>query len=107
MTASVDLVEALGSEVLAHFTVDAPPVVTEDTRDLASDRGDETLEALESQASRRRSPFVAKVDPEASVPVGGRTQLVVDTSKLHFFDPGTGDGVYEQASATEPVAVTR
>src|SRR4051812_41145054 len=36
---TVDVREAMGSEVFVHFTVDAPRVVTEDTRDLADDAG--------------------------------------------------------------------
>ena len=58
LTARVDLREALGSEVLIHFTVDAPPVLTEDTRELARDAG---VGELESRAPRgtvavRRAP---------------------------------------------------
>src|SRR5439155_17840653 len=34
-----DIREAMGSEVYLHFTVDAPPVLTDDTRDLAADTG--------------------------------------------------------------------
>ena len=54
MPASVELRETVGSEAYVHFKVDAPPVVTEDTRELASDMGDEMLERLEDNAAERR-----------------------------------------------------
>ncbi|MBA3787090.1 MAG: sn-glycerol-3-phosphate ABC transporter ATP-binding protein UgpC, partial [Actinobacteria bacterium] len=37
----VSLREALGSEVMVHFTIDAPPAVTEEVRELAKDAGSE------------------------------------------------------------------
>src|SRR5215207_9816496 len=37
----VELREALGSEIMVHFTLDAPPALTEDVRELAQDIGDE------------------------------------------------------------------
>ena len=60
LTARVDLREALGSEVLVHFTVDAPPVLTEDTRELARDAG---VGELETERHEGRSPFVARLSP--------------------------------------------
>ena len=84
----IDLREALGSEVLAHFTVDAPPVLTDDTRELA--REQETAEALEEKAEERLSNFVAKLDPRTDVRPGDTADIVVDTSRVHLFDPEDG-----------------
>jgi ABC-type sugar transport system ATPase subunit len=39
------------------------------------------------------SPFVAKVDPRTEAKVGDTVQLVVDTSRLHLFDPDDGRGI--------------
>ena len=88
LEARIDLRESLGSEVLVHFGVDAPPVLTEDTRELARDR--DQAEELEERVQERVSTFVAKVDPRAEVRLGDAVQLVVDTSRVHLFDPDDG-----------------
>ena len=51
----VELIEALGSEIMAHFTIDAPPALTDDVRELAQDVGDERAveEAAEGASSTR------------------------------------------------------
>ncbi len=93
LTARVDLREALGSEVLIHFTVDAPPVLTEDTRELARDAG---VGELETERHEGRSPFVARLSPRTEAQERQDMQLVVDTSRMHFFDPETGSGIYDE-----------
>ncbi len=92
--ATVDIREALGSVVMIHFNVPAPMVLTDDTKELASDVGTEALESLEERAQRAESRFVAQLDPSTSVREGDRLELVVDTTRLHFFDPETGLGIY-------------
>ena len=93
LTVKVDLREALGSEVLVHFTVDAPPVLTEDTRELARDAG---VGELETERHEGRSPFVARLSPRTEAQERQDIQLVVDTSRMHFFDPETGSGIYDE-----------
>ncbi len=90
----VDLREALGSEVLVHFTVEAPIVLTEDTRELASDVGTADLADLEQQAQEARSTFVASLNPRSETREGEELQILVDTNRLHFFDPETGLAIY-------------
>ncbi len=94
ISSTVDLREALGSEVLVHFAVDAPIVLTEDTRELAVDVGAEALEDLEERAKRAKSAFVAQLSPRTRLREGDRMEVVVDTNRLHFFDPETGLGIY-------------
>jgi multiple sugar transport system ATP-binding protein len=91
LRARIDLLESLGSEVLAHFEVDAPPVLTEDTKELARDR--EETDRLEGLMEERVSTFVAKLDPRAQVRLGDTVDLVVDTSLVHLFDPDDGSRI--------------
>ncbi|MBW3593387.1 MAG: ABC transporter ATP-binding protein, partial [Actinobacteria bacterium] len=93
-SAVVDLRETVGSEVFAHFTVAAPPVLTEDAKELAYDQGAEMLQKLEAAASEERTTFVARLHARTSARDGGRVRLFVDTRTLHFFDPETGNGIY-------------
>jgi multiple sugar transport system ATP-binding protein len=86
--ATIELRESLGSDALVHFRVDAPPVVTDDTRELVRDRED--AEHVEEVIDARTSAFVAKIDPKADVRIGDTIPLVVDTSALHLFDPDDG-----------------
>jgi multiple sugar transport system ATP-binding protein len=95
MPVTVDLREALGSAVLVHFKVDAPVVLTEDTKELAVDAGAETLEDFEQRAKQEHSVFVAALNPRTTAAEGEGLELFVDTGRMHFFDPETGMGIYE------------
>jgi multiple sugar transport system ATP-binding protein len=95
----VDLRESLGSTVMAHFTIDAPVVLTEDTKELAGDVGAEALDSLERRGADAGSTFVAQLDPRTEVRARDRADLVVNTARLHFFDPESGlalDGAPKQ-----------
>jgi multiple sugar transport system ATP-binding protein len=90
--------EALGADVLAHFTVKAPVVLTEDVRELAHDVGSEAVEAAEKGAAAGETTFMARLNPRTTATVGQPLELVVDVQRLHFFDPETGLGIYEDAA---------
>ncbi|MQA97510.1 MAG: sn-glycerol-3-phosphate ABC transporter ATP-binding protein UgpC [Streptosporangiales bacterium] len=98
-----DLVEALGSEHLVHFTLDAARVDTEDTRELDRDAGAEQLEALTGGGS----VLVARLSPRSRVREGDPLRVRVDTDRLHFFDLDTGTSIWDSApNAATPAAVT-
>jgi multiple sugar transport system ATP-binding protein len=43
--------------------------------------------------------FVARVDPQTAAREGEPLRLVVDTRRLHFFEPGSGLAIYGAGSA--------
>jgi multiple sugar transport system ATP-binding protein len=90
----VALSEALCADVLVHFFVQAPTVLTEDVKELAHDVGQEALEAVELGALSGRSKFVARLNPRTAAAKGRPIELVVDVGRLHFFDPDSGLGIY-------------
>jgi multiple sugar transport system ATP-binding protein len=93
----VVLVEALGSEVMVHFTVDARPALTDDVRELAADAGDDRT--LEADAPASRATIVGRFDPRTKARVGEPIRVSVDTSALHFFDPETNLAIYDKPKA--------
>jgi multiple sugar transport system ATP-binding protein len=97
ITSTVDLGEALGSDMVVHFKLNAPPAITEDVKELAVDVGQEALEQVEQKAEEGESNVIARLDPRTRIRQGDLVELVVDTSRLHFFDPDDGVGIYEGA----------
>jgi multiple sugar transport system ATP-binding protein len=91
---TVELVEALGSDVLVHFSMDARKALTDDVKELAVDVGEEALQHVEQQAKGGRATVVARINPRTRAARGEPLELVVDTTRLHFFDPDTGAGIY-------------
>jgi multiple sugar transport system ATP-binding protein len=89
----VELVEALGSELLVHFTIDA-------TRVRAEGETDEVEEQLVGSG-----PGVARVDPRMRLKPGERVRFGVDVARMHFFDPASGrsilDGAESRATVTQ------
>ena len=91
---TVILREALGADVVAHVKIQAPAVVTEDVKELAHDVGQEALQAVEQGARSGESTFLARLNPRTAAKEGQPIELVVDVGRLHFFDPGSGLGIY-------------
>jgi len=92
--ATVHLREALGADVLVHFAISAPPVLTEDARELATDVGQEALLDAEARARAGQSTFLARLSPRTTAREGEPIELAVDVTRFHFFDPETGLGIY-------------
>jgi multiple sugar transport system ATP-binding protein len=90
----VVLREALGSELMVHFNVDAKPALTEDVRELAKDVGSDLADE-ERAAEAGETTLVGRFGARSGVTVGDRAEVAVDTRALHFFDPETGLGIYD------------
>jgi multiple sugar transport system ATP-binding protein len=85
LTTRVSLTEALGSEIVVHFPVDAPRVVTEDTKALEEDAGTGDV-----PIAHVGNTWVASFSPRSRVRPGDEVQIALDADRLHFFDPETG-----------------
>jgi multiple sugar transport system ATP-binding protein len=86
LEAPVTLAEPVGAEVIAHFEVDTPPVLTKDTIELARDVDD--LDATQADDAGRVS-CTARLNPRTKASRGDLLRLVVDPRSLYFFDPDT------------------
>ena len=80
--------------MIVHFTIDAPQALTEDVKELAVDVGLGDLARVQEQAQGGSSSVVARLNPRTLATKGERIELVVDTHRLHFFDPKDGAGIY-------------
>jgi multiple sugar transport system ATP-binding protein len=91
----VELREALGSELMVHFTVEGTrEALTEDVKELAQDAGAPGgPPALESTGSG--ALLVGRFGARASVEEGKPVEVAVDTRALHFFDEETSEGIYD------------
>ena len=89
LKATVSLVEALGAQIVVHFDVDAPKVVTADTKLLEKDA--HTDEA--PPTPRSRDQVRGRLRPRSRVKIGDQIEVVVDTERMHFFDPETGNAI--------------
>jgi len=92
----LDLIEAVGTETMVHFKADAPVAITDDMKELAADIGEAEVHALERRAEEGTNEFTAVLDPRTKLRKGEDVELSVDTSRLHFFDPESSQGIYDQ-----------
>jgi multiple sugar transport system ATP-binding protein len=94
----VEMREALGSEVLVHFTVAAPQAVTDDVRELVEDVGDDrAVDQLAAGVVPNEATLVGRFSPRTRVVEGGAVDVVVDQRSLHFFDLQTGRAIRDDA----------
>jgi multiple sugar transport system ATP-binding protein len=80
LKADVVLVEALGSEMLVHFSVDAQRVHVDEVQEDPGDIAENSELAVLGQG-------IARVHPRTVAAVGDRIELQVHAERMHFFDP--------------------
>ena len=78
LTGDVELVEALGSEQVVHFTIDAHRVIAEGAFDK------------DEAAAVKSGEGVARVEAKTPVKPGDRMTFSVDVEDMQFFDAQTG-----------------
>ena len=95
----VELREALGSEIMVHFAVPAPPARTDEMVELAEDvHGKEGTRRV-AEAAPTESTIVGRFGARSRVQEGDAIEVAVDTRALHFFDPETGLGIYQGSNS--------
>jgi multiple sugar transport system ATP-binding protein len=93
---NVELTEALGSEIMVHFSMDARHAVTDEVRELAEDTGDDRVP--QESDTQDKATLVGRFGARSRVRNGSPVEVAVDTRALHFFDPDTGLGIYDGTS---------
>jgi multiple sugar transport system ATP-binding protein len=86
---TVTLVEALGSEIVVHFSLKGDAVVTEDTKLVAKETGDEALDTGPAGEVR----WVASFSPRSRVRREDPVDIAVDMERVHWFDPDSGEAI--------------
>jgi multiple sugar transport system ATP-binding protein len=81
LAVDVELVEALGAELIVHFTIDARRVRPEGATDA------------DTEAVTEAGEGVARVDPIVLVRPGERATFAINASGMQFFDPGSGAAI--------------
>jgi multiple sugar transport system ATP-binding protein len=90
-TATIDVVESMGSDVYAYFDVEGSGV---SSADLQEDTGGDVIGDSEQ--------VVARLDPQTTAREGQPLEIWFDSRKTHIFDPASGTNV--TAPSTAPAA---
>ncbi|MEO1018805.1 MAG: sn-glycerol-3-phosphate ABC transporter ATP-binding protein UgpC [Pseudomonadota bacterium] len=84
LRSKADLVEALGSDQIVHFAIDAQHVDIVDP-DLLTD--------IAPEPGTEGSLCIARFSAKSQIRSGDPLELAVDTERLQFFDPATGAAI--------------
>ncbi len=80
----IDVLESMGSEFYAYFTLQAERVSSEELRELAEEAGAADLPTKEG------TQIVARLESASKVRQGQEIDLWFNSNSLHLFDPETG-----------------
>jgi len=84
--AQIEVLESLGSELYAHFSVASDQQIeSAELRELAEDAG-----GGEVPMAGEEGRIVARLEPASNVRVGQEAELWVDASRIHLFNPEDG-----------------
>ena len=95
--AKVEVVEWLGNEAYAYIPFEAPPEVQAQLQQLERDLDGESL----------RTQLVVSLDGTSRINEGEEAEIWVDSSKMHLFDPSTGENLTVDRSTPADRAARR
>jgi multiple sugar transport system ATP-binding protein len=97
--AKIEVLESLGSELYAHFSVSTGEGIdSQELRELAEDAGGGDIPMEGGEGS-----IVARLDPASEVKQGEEAELWVDATKLQLFDPEGGRNLMVDAEGPPAV----
>ena len=87
--AKIDLIESMGSEIYAHFSVSSDKSIESDElRELAEDSG-----AGEVPGGGNEGDIVARLSAESQVKKNDEADIFIDASHIQLFDPSDGSSL--------------
>ncbi len=95
--ATIDVLESMGSDVYAYFTLEGGPARSAELEELAADSG-------RADTGSDADQIVARLDAATQVKEGETATLWVDTRPIHIFDPATGANLSLASKETGVVA---
>src|SRR3954447_6797078 len=90
--AEVTLIESLGSDLFAHISYGGEGAQSEHLAELAADAGGSDLPSTDENEA------VFRLEPSSSVQAGSKGRFWLDTSKVHLFEPQSGDALTSQGT---------
>ena len=99
---SVDVLESMGSDVFAYFTLEGGPAQSAELEELARDSG-------RADTGSDTDQIVARLDAETTIREGENAKMWADTRAIHVFDPSTGENLTRRpdrgttTTATSPI----
>jgi len=89
----VRLKEALGSEIVVHFQIEAVPAVSPELSELEEVDESALLQQLDQQRKMRRTAFVGRFGVGTGVREDEQAEIAVAPGALRFFDPETSQAI--------------
>jgi len=86
--ATIDLLESLGSDKFAYFTVQGERATAEHLQELAADAGTGDLGATEEGVQ-----VTARLDAGSEAAEDKELEIWIDLDKIHVFDPDSGENL--------------
>jgi multiple sugar transport system ATP-binding protein len=96
-TADVDVLESMGSDKFAYFSVEGEQAVSDDLADLAADAGTADVPGGDT------GQIVTRLSAASGAAEGEPMQVWVDTLKIQVFDPASGKNL---TAREQPAAVS-
>ena len=87
LSAVVDIREDMGSEVFAHFGISGKAVRGADVQAAVGKDAADVADVL-------GNVWIARLDRDTKARETQKVDFLVDTGRLHFFDPETSEGIY-------------